>query len=518
MGFFGGFAGGFGQQLTNQIDQNRKSEADKQEALLETQVAPIAARLKDPNLSPEDRNTLNTQLMKVYGPQNSHKALAKMNEVYGISTAPPLVGKTTATPSVPIALPNGPMGAAAPSLETGAGPTVTPKPPATVDEILATAPKAQPKPLPGAKPYKDPVSGKFFISATDSQGKIQALPMPDNYTEKSHAQTIRDDYKTLTGKDLDATEDEAKLAIGLKPKTGGKRTAEEEKLDIFAKSLGLDDRSQLSFDQLKQGISEISKPKFKQSAEEVNKEIFARTIGKPVNQWTAKDLTRYENMQGYAKNPIGVGNLAVNNRRNQLMERSIDNAQSRSDLAGFQAINKTIEPYVKIGERAKNAEENTKKPSGPGDFEQMMTFVEATKPSSGFRFSDTEKRTIEQTRGLMDAAQSSVDKVRLGTFFGPEQREMMNNIIQTAAEQSNDRMNQILDSVNTLAPRVGGAVTPRSAKDLKEGAPKRGGKNAPATGGKKHSLKAAMALPFNHGKTEVQVRADLVGRGYEVLP
>jgi len=27
--------------------------------------------------------------------------------------------------------------------------------------------------------------------------------------------------KLFTGKDLDATEDEAKLAIGLKPKTGG---------------------------------------------------------------------------------------------------------------------------------------------------------------------------------------------------------------------------------------------------------------------------------------------------------
>jgi len=48
--------------------------SDKQEALLETQVAPIAARLKDPNLSPEDRNTLNTQLMKCTAPRQPQGA------------------------------------------------------------------------------------------------------------------------------------------------------------------------------------------------------------------------------------------------------------------------------------------------------------------------------------------------------------------------------------------------------------------------------------------------------------
>jgi len=35
---------------------------------------------------------------------------------------------------------------------------------------------------------------------------------------------------------------------------------------------------------------------------------------------------------------------------------------------------------------------------------------------------------------------------------------------------------------------------------------------------KKHSLKKAMVLPFNQGKSEADVRQDLESRGYEVSP
>jgi len=71
MGFFGGFRWWLRSAANNQIDQNRKSEADKQEALLETQVAPIAARLKDPKPLTGGQEHSHTQLMKVYAPRTA---------------------------------------------------------------------------------------------------------------------------------------------------------------------------------------------------------------------------------------------------------------------------------------------------------------------------------------------------------------------------------------------------------------------------------------------------------------
>jgi hypothetical protein len=52
------------------------------------------------------------------------------------------------------------------------------------------------------------------------------------------------------------------------------------------------------------------------------------------------------------------------------------------------------------------------------------------------------------------------------------------------------------------------------------GAPAGGGGSAPGGGGEKRtvSLKAAMALPGNKGKTPQQVQADITAHGYSVAP
>ena len=48
--------------------------------------------------------------------------------------------------------------------------------------------------------------------------------------------------------------------------------------------------------------------------------------------------------------------------------------------------------------------------------------------------------------------------------------------------------------------------------------PRTTGANAPGGAAKQHSLRTAMALPFNKGKTAAQVKADLESHGYSVVP
>jgi hypothetical protein len=45
-----------------------------------------------------------------------------------------------------------------------------------------------------------------------------------------------------------------------------------------------------------------------------------------------------------------------------------------------------------------------------------------------------------------------------------------------------------------------------------------GASAAPSGATKQHSLRTAMALPFNKGKTAAQVKADLESHGYTVTP
>lgn len=108
-----------------------------------------------------------------------------------------------------------------------------------------------------------------------------------------------------------------------------------------------------------------------------------------------------------------------------------------------------------------------------------------------------------------------------------------------AGQGSEDVRNAIRDTLPTLlSPDKQYALKQLDAFDatiarLRRGVPKvplrtdidtGGGANTPLDqkrGGNaklKHSLKKAMTLPFNKGKTEAQVRADLESHGYEVIP
>lgn len=107
------------------------------------------------------------------------------------------------------------------------------------------------------------------------------------------------------------------------------------------------------------------------------------------------------------------------------------------------AHSKEIEGYQKVLDHVSMADEAAKDVTGPGDYTILMSFVDATKPSSGFRFTEAERKMIIGARSLGQAATAKYDEYTKGPFLGPEQRTQMMNIIHNAAKQAQDHISKL---------------------------------------------------------------------------
>jgi hypothetical protein len=114
--------------------------------------------------------------------------------------------------------------------------------------------------------------------------------------------------------------------------------------------------------------------------------------------------------------------------------------------------NKEIETNQRVLDHAQMADEAAKNPTGPGDYTLLMSFVDATKPSSGFRFTEAERHMIIGARGLADAATAKYDEYTKGPFLGPEQRATMLGIIHNAAAQAKKNMDRLQTAPGGGAP------------------------------------------------------------------
>lgn len=104
---------------------------------------------------------------------------------------------------------------------------------------------------------------------------------------------------------------------------------------------------------------------------------------------------------------------------------------------------KQIEKYQGVLDHVTMADEAAKEPTGPGDYTILMSFVDATKPSSGFRFTEAERKMIIGARSLGQAATAKYDEYTKGPFLGPEQRTQMLDIIHNAARQAQEHITRL---------------------------------------------------------------------------
>jgi hypothetical protein len=119
-----------------------------------------------------------------------------------------------------------------------------------------------------------------------------------------------------------------------------------------------------------------------------------------------------------------------------------------------------------------------------------MAFVEATKPSSGFRFTEAERKLIQGARSMANDAEGLYEKAAHGRIFVDDQVNEMLRVMDRVAQHSQTR----LDEMKTKGSGGGGGES-----------------------GKAVSLKAAMGLSPNKGKSEADVRADIQAHGHKVV-
>lgn len=124
-------------------------------------------------------------------------------------------------------------------------------------------------------------------------------------------------------------------------------------------------------------------------------------------------------------------------------------------------LDKQKKDYTNIIDRASKADLAAQEPTGPGDYQILMSFVEATKPSSGFRFTEAEKKMITDAVSLAGKVNADYDHYVQGTFFSPEQRQQLLDIIHNAATQASGHLKEINE----------GRVHPSSGNDQMGGVP-----------------------------------------------
>lgn len=95
--------------------------------------------------------------------------------------------------------------------------------------------------------------------------------------------------------------------------------------------------------------------------------------------------------------------------------------------------------------------------------------------------------------------------------------EQIGQMVGLAKQRNELQWQQVKDTGNTYGVDLSGAISQT------QGAAVPGPAKTPAGGGggdttKQHSIRTAMALPFNQGKSAAQVKADLEAHGYQVVP
>jgi hypothetical protein len=234
-------------------------------------------------------------------------------------------------------------------------------------------------------------------------------------------------------------------------------------------------------------------PKKSQYSEQ--KAEFAQSLGKKPEELTWPEEQQFLKQ----RQPFGDERLQIALSNLRIADTNLKLKQSEGDFRSFMVLQKQLSPLEKIQVAASNAREYVANPSGPGDVGLVFSFIEATKPSSGFRFTDAERKWIIATRGIVEGAETRINQGFTGETLSPEQRATMASIIEHVGQQVREQTNALLGGAAQFKPNAAKAASDQVSQK------------------KKHSLKKAMALPMNKDKSAADVRDDLKKHGYEVI-
>jgi hypothetical protein len=146
------------------------------------------------------------------------------------------------------------------------------------------------------------------------------------------------------------------------------------------------------------------------------------------------------------------------NRRLMLANKLAEKRDAEKLFTDFDKASKTMKQWNHLEDVAESANSYVANPTGPGDAELMLSYVQAIKPDSGFRFTTTEQKLIlEKTRGIVEAAQAAYAQGTRGLLFGPagsEQRAEIGKIVAEAAGQAGKRKDDYLSGIGKVNPKL----------------------------------------------------------------
>jgi hypothetical protein len=212
----------------------------------------------------------------------------------------------------------------------------------------------------------------------------------------------------------------------------------------------------------------------KLSAYQEQEAAFARTIGKEPSQWGEPETEAFLKMRYGGMQPLARARLAIADQTLHLNAARLQLAQAQNNMRDYLSVQKALTPFDKLKTTAERADEYVNNHNAEGDVALTLAFVDAIKPGTGFRFTDTERKwMVTGSRGVIDGAYAKINQGYTGETLTPEQRANMRNIIKQAAAQSDQQRNKTLAGFSQINPRVakiaGGGNTPAPQQPKKGG-------------------------------------------------
>jgi hypothetical protein len=149
-------------------------------------------------------------------------------------------------------------------------------------------------------------------------------------------------------------------------------------------------------------------------------------------------------------------------------EKNQDENKLFSQFIAAKKLLAPIERIEDVGGRAKTYVDN---PTGPGDVALLSTFVEATKPANGFRWTQQEVNLIRGSRGLVEGAQARVQSGFTGILFENEQRKIIGGILQRASQLAKQKKADLMVQLGKMSPDVAAALQMTAGGEVPEEAP-----------------------------------------------
>jgi hypothetical protein len=157
---------------------------------------------------------------------------------------------------------------------------------------------------------------------------------------------------------------------------------------------------------------------------------------KPADVKPVEDLQRQLATEEALPNPDPKKVANLQKRLKDLNPQAEQNTQTRvvefntnQQTKQQVAADKAAAPYQNVLQAGEEARSYAAEHTGPGDYALMLSFVDATKPKTGFRFTTTEQHIIQSARSLAQGAEAAYLGGKTGELFTPQQRQQMLSVI-----------------------------------------------------------------------------------------